>query len=108
MEKDKIEYLDFEIDKLTRSIENVVTGDSFPTEVSILTKNDLKKIVKKYGWQFDWKREFNSNDREVYKLTITNNSAIIQGLMSFKFEETFVYMPLIESAQFKNRFNQTL
>jgi hypothetical protein len=28
--KKKIE-LDFEVDKLTNSIENVVTGDSFPT-----------------------------------------------------------------------------
>lgn len=34
--------LDFEIDKLTRSIENAFTGDSFLTEVSLLTKTDLK------------------------------------------------------------------
>ena len=27
--------LDFEIDKLTNSIENVITGDSFTTEVSV-------------------------------------------------------------------------
>jgi len=26
-------YIDIEIDKLTHSIENVVTGDSFPTEI---------------------------------------------------------------------------
>jgi hypothetical protein len=39
--------LDFEIDKLTNSIENVITGDSFYTDISILATNDLKKITKK-------------------------------------------------------------
>jgi len=47
--------LDFEVDKLTNSIENVVTGDSFATEVSIVTLDDLKSITKKNKWQFDWK-----------------------------------------------------
>ena len=47
--------LDFEIDKLTNSIENVITGDSFATDVSIVTLSDLKSITKKNKWQFDWK-----------------------------------------------------
>jgi hypothetical protein len=37
----------FEIDKLTNSIENVITGDSFQTKVSILLREDLKKLPKK-------------------------------------------------------------
>jgi hypothetical protein len=47
--------LDFEIDKLTNSIENVVTGDSFATEVSVLLKEELKNVSKSKGWLFDWK-----------------------------------------------------
>ncbi len=43
----KNRLLDFEIDKLTKSIENAVTGDSFLTEVSLLTKKDLKNVTKK-------------------------------------------------------------
>ena len=43
-EKQQIE-LDFVIDKLTNSIENVNSGDSFPTEVSLLTATELKKIT---------------------------------------------------------------
>lgn len=39
--------LDFVIDKLTNSIENVVTGDSFATDISLLTFNDLKAITKR-------------------------------------------------------------
>jgi hypothetical protein len=41
--------LDFIIDKLTNSIENVITGDSFATEISILTNADLKTVSKKNG-----------------------------------------------------------
>jgi hypothetical protein len=45
--KTKINYLDFEIDRITRSIENVVTGDSFPTDVSHLVNGDLRKYQRK-------------------------------------------------------------
>ena len=45
--------LDFIIDKLTNSIENVVTGDSFATEISVLTKNDIQLITKTNGWVFN-------------------------------------------------------
>ena len=63
MRKQTINYLDFEVDKLTRSIENVVTGDSFPTEILHLTKSDLKSMTKKNGWKFDWLKELNSNSK---------------------------------------------
>jgi hypothetical protein len=39
--------LDFIIDKLTNSIENVITGDSFQTEISILLNSDLNSVTKK-------------------------------------------------------------
>jgi hypothetical protein len=45
--KTKINYLDFEIDRITRSIENVVTGDSFPTDVSHLVNGALRKYQRK-------------------------------------------------------------
>jgi hypothetical protein len=100
VEQKPIQYLDFEVDKLTRSIENVATGDSFPTEISYFTKTDLKSVLKKKGWNFDWKKELNQTAREVYKLTIQNNPHIIQGLLSLSIEEDHVYMHLIESAPF--------
>ncbi len=92
--------LDFEVDKLTNSIENCFSGDSFSTEISFLTKNDLKQVIKKNGWLFDWSLEFKQNDRDVYKLTIQNNSTIIQGLMSLSIKADHVYMHLLESATF--------
>jgi hypothetical protein len=42
--------LDFEVDKLTNSIENIVTGDSFRTGVILVTKEDIKAVTKKNGW----------------------------------------------------------
>ena len=92
--------LDFEIDKLTRSIENAVTGDNFSTEVSLLTKNDLKLVTKKNNWLFNWRDEYNDLQKEVYKLTIVNNPQVIQGLISLTIENDHVFMHLIESAPF--------
>jgi len=93
-------YLDFVVDKLTNSIQNTISGDSFATEVLRLTKLDLKQVTKKNGWNFDWKAELNNNTKEVFKLTIPNNSNIIQGLLSLTLEPDHVYMHLLENAPF--------
>jgi hypothetical protein len=100
VKKTKNHLLDFEVDKLTNSIENVVTGDSFETDVLRLTRADLKNITKKGGWNFNWKSEFLMPDRDVYKLTITNNIEIIQGLVSLSVTPDNVYVHLLENAPF--------
>lgn len=92
--------LDFIVDKLTNSIENVVTGDSFVTSVLRLTKTDLKQVTKKNGWNFNWKTELADNTKEVFKLTTPNNPSIIQGLLSLSLEPDHVYMHLLENAPF--------
>jgi len=100
MTKKKNIGLDFVIDKLTNSIENIVTGDSFPTEISVVTREDLKLTTKKNGWVFNWLTEFKQPEREIYKLTIVNNPNVIQGLLSVQVKSDHVYMHLIESAPF--------
>ena len=92
--------LEFLIDKLTNSIQNTVSGDSFQTEVSTFTTKDLIQSSKKNGWKFNWKQELTNNNREVYKLTIVNNPDIIQGIISFTIKNDHIYMDLIESAPF--------
>ena len=62
---------------LTKKCKLFSGRDSFPTDVLPLTKSDLKTITKKNGWNFDWKSEFLKPDRDVYKLTITNNTEVI-------------------------------
>ncbi|MCX6228478.1 MAG: hypothetical protein NTV75_04775 [Bacteroidia bacterium] len=37
--------LDFEVDKLTNSIENVITGDSFQTDITLIS---TLKLINKY------------------------------------------------------------
>jgi len=92
--------LDFEIDELTNSIKNLISGDSFSTDISRITKADLKKVTKKDGWLFDWRLELKHPERDVYKLTIVNNQNIIQGLVSLEVKPDHVYMHLVESAPF--------
>ena len=92
--------LDFLIDKLTNSIENVVTGDSFQTEVSLVSASDLKTFTKSNKWLFDWKHEIKQPEREVYKLTIVGNPTVIQGLMCVEIKKDHVYMHLVENAPF--------
>lgn len=100
MNKQKQIGLDFVVDKLTNSIENVVTGDTFPTDITIISSVDLKTVTKKVGWAFDWKGELRQPERDVYKLTIVNNQSIIQGLISLEVKSDHVYIHLVESAPF--------
>jgi hypothetical protein len=100
VKKEKTIHLNFVIDKLTDSIQNAISGDSFQTEISRLTRTDLKNVTIKNGWNFNWKQELDNNSKEVFKLTITNNSSIIQGLLSFTIKPDYLYMNLLESAPF--------
>jgi len=106
VERNTSDGLDFIVDNLTNSIENVVTGDSFETEISVLTITDLKSVAKKNGWNFNWRDEFKEPARDVYKLTIVNNRNIIQGLVSLEVKEDHVYMHLVESAPFNKGKNK--
>ena len=100
MKKQQNTGLDFIIDKLTNSIENVQSGDSFLTDISLLTKEELKSITRKNGWRFNWASEIRVPERDTYKLTIANNPTIIQGIISLEVKPDHVYMHLIESAPF--------
>ena len=57
MRKSSKYHNDFEVDRLTNSILNCISGGSFPTDVLLLSKDDLKQILKKTGWRFNWKNE---------------------------------------------------
>ncbi len=89
---------DFEIDRLTNSIQNVITGDSFDTIITLISV-DEQKIIKKADWIFDWKDELKDSTKLVYGLTIAENK-IIQGLISVEDRNDHVFMHLIESARF--------
>ncbi|MCZ2140126.1 MAG: hypothetical protein LC096_01915 [Bacteroidia bacterium] len=100
MRKSRKIGLDFEVDKLTNSIENIVTGDCFNTDITLISSSDLSIASNKNGWQFDWKMEFKQPERDVYKLTIVNNQKIIQGLISLEIKSDHIYIHLLENAPF--------
>lgn len=85
------------IDKLTQSIENAKTGESFPTEVRRLTLLQARKLVKK-KWQFDWEVEAGDGDREVGQLNTVGNRSVVHGLISLEMMRDVVYMHLLESS----------
>jgi SHS2 domain-containing protein len=47
--------IEIEIDELTNSIKNVISGDSFPTDITLITSSDLKTVTKKNGWHLTGK-----------------------------------------------------
>ena len=55
MKKQQEPGLDFEIDKLTNSIENTQTGEVFDTEIMRLSNKNAKEI-KRADWQFNWSK----------------------------------------------------
>jgi hypothetical protein len=93
-------HVGIHIDRLTNSIVNTISGDSFPTIVLSIDKEDLKGITKKNGWNFNWRAEAKLSDREIYKLTIEGNADIIQGLVSISDYQDHFYLHLVESASF--------
>ncbi len=105
MKQSKDIELDFEVDKLTNSIENAVSGEVFDTLVTLLQSTDGKQI-KKTEWAFNWQTELKDKTRQVYKLTTINNLTIIHGLISLTDKGDHIFMDLIESAKFNKGKNK--
>ena len=99
MEKHKKILVDIEIDKLTNSIENAVSGDLFDTDIFQLFSKVTKQI-NKADYQFNWQEQLKHSGRSTYKLVIRNNTKIIQGLISLSDQNDHIYLHLIESAKF--------
>lgn len=89
--------IEFYVDAITNSIVHVASGKSVDTEVSLMTAVDLKGILNRDGWRFNWKKEGQHPDREIYKLVIQNDNAV-QGLLSLQTAENYIEMHLIETA----------
>jgi hypothetical protein len=103
MSKKKIKNeVSVEIDKLTNSIENVITGEIFQTEFSKVTS----KEIKKQDWSFDWHKELRDKNYEVFKMTTVENKNIIQGLVSLRTDDRFVSIGIVENAKFNRGKNK--
>ena len=99
MKKSRNIPLDFEIDKLTNSIENAISGEVFDTAIIRLLPADNKQI-KKAEWVFDWHTEMKDATKQVYKLVTVNNPLIIHGLTSLTDKKDHIFMDLIENGKF--------
>ena len=91
--------LDFEVDKLTNSIENILTGEVFETEIIRLHSKDIR-LLNRPKWQFNWRAELKSAEREVYVLATKENPSVLHGIMSIEDLGDHYFLHLIESASF--------
>jgi len=98
--------LDFEIDKITESIENAETGEMLDTLVLPVTKADLEEVTKKNGWLFNWKLEFSEPEKQLYKLVTEQEPQTIHGMVSFEKLKDHVLMHLIENAPLNRGINK--
>lgn len=103
MKKRKEIELDFEVDKLTNSIENTISGEVFDTLVSLVT--DVRQI-KKAEWTFNWQIEIKDKAKAVFRLTTASNPTIIQGLICLTDKGDHIFMDLIENARFNKGKNK--
>jgi len=90
---------EFYIDKITKCIEEVATKRIFETEMLLVTKEDMKKITKKNGWDFPWKVYGKLPERKIYKLCIKGDpNQVIHGLLSIEIMDNYIEMHHIENA----------
>ncbi|HET6399910.1 MAG TPA: hypothetical protein VFH95_00775 [Candidatus Kapabacteria bacterium] len=93
----KKRYLDFKVDTLTSSIENVRTGEVFETEIMrVLDEHALRKGT--FGWAFDWVTEWDHPNREVYALFKKGAYSEYHGLVSCTDKGDHIFMDLLENA----------
>ncbi len=91
-------FLDFVIDDITDCIVNSLTGEIIQTEVTLVNKVDLKEVLIKNGWLFNWNKLYREKDDEFfYKLTVQDDLKV-QGLIKLSIESDHIFMHLIESA----------
>jgi hypothetical protein len=99
MRKRSPNRLDFAVDKLTNSIENILTGEVFETEIVRLKPENIQ-LLKRSKWQFNWRTELKNEHHEVYTLVTKENPSILHGIMSIEDLGDHFFLHLIESASF--------
>ncbi len=97
MKKTKEIELEFEIDKLTNSIENAISGEVFNTTFVHISN---PKLIKKNEWVFNWQTEIKDKNRMVFGLVTIDNPSIFHGIISLTDKGDHIFMNLIESASF--------
>jgi len=97
--------MNIEIDKLTNSIENTLTGEVFDTVIVRLSTGDAATL-KITDWDFDWVKEIHESEKEVYCVSTVNNPGIIHGLLSLEDKDDHIFIHLIENSKLNKGKNK--
>ena len=90
--------LEIEIDSFTPCLIEKSTGNIINTKYSIIEKSELDTLNQN-SWKFNWLTEDLKN-ATVYKLTLDDNSEVIQGLVAVTDfpQDKALYVNIAESA----------
>ncbi|WP_407270401.1 hypothetical protein [Radiobacillus sp. PE A8.2] len=64
---------------------------------SLLSSEDLL-ILEQESWFFPWIQEYFTPNRVVHKLLLRNSDYVIQGLISYSYQDNFLLINFLESA----------
>ena len=94
--KEQKQAVSVEIDRLTNSIIEIVSGKVCETEFAEVSPTEINRE----DWLFDWKLEIKGKGNAVFKMTTIDHKNIIQGLVSLTTRNGFVFVNLVENAKF--------
>ncbi|WP_145950112.1 hypothetical protein [Paenibacillus sp. Y412MC10] len=91
--------IDIHIDGITPCLTHRLSGENYKTTYQALTPHDIQtQIIRAAGWvNFDWSKELSRPERLVFKLQVVG-SPEIQGLISLRLADDFVFVHLVENA----------
>ncbi|HYV93746.1 MAG TPA: hypothetical protein VE978_18365 [Chitinophagales bacterium] len=79
-------------------ITNLITGERVRCTIEKASREDVLRSKKNFT--FDWIKELSR--ASVFKIISEENPEIVQAFFSFKIDDDFIYMSLLERANYKS------
>ncbi len=92
--------INIEIDEFVPCLRDSKTGELLETEVTELSKNQLKKYNVASNWNDDWSNR--PNDEHVFGVFLKNDT-MPQGLISLRYDEGGTYVASASTAPWNNK-----
>jgi hypothetical protein len=86
------------VDVLSESVIEALTGIIYATATFSVDEIYIAGIHKKDGWKFNWKKECTNPRRQIYRLTLREETSIVLGLISLEIKDDHVHVHLVESS----------
>lgn len=92
--------INIEIDEFVPCLKDAKTGEILATEVSVMSRKDLKKFTVKNGWNDDWSKR--PDDEEIFGIFIKGEKEP-QGLIALRYGKGGTYIGSTSTAPHNNK-----